>query len=106
MTEKIFAVICGILAAACLLISIMQFWEKGFLFNNAFIWASEKEREKMDKKSHYRQSAIVFAFCAALFLCMAFECIFMTGWLLFVEGALLIAVLIYAIVSSVKNQTK
>lgn len=103
MAELIWAIISGILAVACLIISIMQFKEKGFLFNNAYIWASKQEREKMDKKPHYRQSAIVFSMCAALFLCMAFECVFLTGWLWLIEGALAIVLLVYAISSSVKE---
>ena len=40
--------------------SVRSFMEKGFLFNNAYIYASKQEREKMNKKPHYRQSAIVF----------------------------------------------
>ena len=106
MTELIRAIICGVLAIACLIISITQFKEKGFLFNNAYIWASKQERRTMDKKPHYRQSGIAFAFIAALFFFMALECVFFTGWLWFIVGSLTVAVLVYAIASSVKEQTK
>lgn len=106
MAELIWAVISGVLALVCLIISIMQFKEKGFLFNNAYIWASKQERETMDKKPHYRQSGIAFALCSALFFGMALACILLTGWLWLIVGALAIVVLIYAIASSVKEQTK
>lgn len=106
MAELICAIICGVLAIACLMISIMQFKEKGFLFNNAYIWASKQERGTMDKKPHYRQSGIAFALIAALFFFMALECVFFTGWLWFIVGSLTVAVLVYAIASSVKEQTK
>ena len=100
MELLVWAIISGILAIVFLVISIMQFKEKGFLFNNAYIWASKQEREKLDKKPHYRQSAIAFALCSAIFLCMSIECILMTGWLWLVAGILCIAVLVYAIYSS------
>ncbi len=100
MTELVVAIICAILALVSLIISIRQFQEKGFLFNNAYIWATKEERETMDKKPHYRQSAIAFAIIAAVFFVMALECIFMTLWLWLAVGALAIAVLVYAVVSS------
>lgn len=70
MKEIIVAIVCGILAIIYLVISIMSFKEKGFLFNNAYIWASKQEREKMNKKPYYRQTAIVFALIAFIFFCM------------------------------------
>ncbi len=106
MAELIWAIICGVLAIACLIISAMSFKEKGFLFNNAYIWASKQEREKLDKKPHYRQFAIAFALCAAVFVFMALECVLLTGWLWLIVGLLAIALLVYAIASSVKEQTK
>ncbi len=100
------AMIVLFLSIACAVISVFQFQEKGFLFNNAYIYATKQEREKMDKSPHYRQSGIVFAFLAAIFFCIAAECILKTGWLQWVEGALAVAVLAYAIISSVKEQIK
>lgn len=94
--------LCLILAIISLVISIMSFQEKGFLFNNAYIWASKREREKMDKKPHYRQSAVVFGLSALLFLCMAIEVILQTGWLWFAVGAIAFVILGYAVKSSLK----
>lgn len=106
MDGLIGAVLCGVLALASLLISIAQFRERGLLINNAYLWASERERETMDKKPHYRQSGIVFAFSAAIFFVMAFECVFVTDWLWLIVGLLTIALLIYALASSIKEQKK
>ena len=78
MFEIICAIICGALSLIFLIISIMSFMKRGFLFNNAYIWASKQERESMDKKPYYRQSAIVFALFAAVFLFMALDCYFLT----------------------------
>lgn len=54
------AIILGIVAIASLVFSYLQFNEKGFLLNNAYIYASKQEREAMDKKPYYKQSGIVF----------------------------------------------
>ena len=40
-------------------ISYFQFHERGFLLNNAWLYASAEERNKMNKKPYYRQSGIV-----------------------------------------------
>jgi len=106
MAETICAIVCGVLAIVSAIISIRSFMEKGFLFNNAYIWASKQEREKMDKKPHYRQSAIAFAIITAVFVCMALECVLLTGWLWIAVGVLSVSVLVYAIASSVKSTTK
>lgn len=53
-------IICGIisivLAIGAFVISYFQFREKGYLFNNAYFWASQEERRRMDEnkesKSH------------------------------------------------------
>lgn len=100
MAELIWASICGVLAIVCLIISVMSFKEKGFLFNNAYIWASKQEREKLDKKPHYRQSAIAFGLCAALFAFMALECILLTDWLWLIVGLFAVALLVFVVASS------
>ena len=106
MSELIWAIICGVLAVTFSIIGIMQFKEKGFLFNNAYIWASKRERAAMNKKPHYRQSGIAFVLCAAIFFFMALECILSIGWLWIIVGLLAIMLLAYAIASSIKTQTK
>lgn len=103
MIAIVSAVTCGILAVLCLCISLRQFRGKGFLFNNAYIWASKRERNEMDKTPYYRQSGVVFLLCAAMFVCMALECVLLTDWLWLAVAALCGAALIYAIVSSVRD---
>ena len=94
--------------ALCVFISARQFAEKGFLFNNAYLWAAKDEREKMDKKPHYRQSAIVFCFLGAVFFVSGLSMALQIRKLLLLEIPLMICVVIYAIISSVKieKQTK
>ncbi len=95
------AIISGIVAIVCLVISYLQFNEKGFLFNNAYIYASKQEREAMDKKPHYKQSGIVFLMIGIIFLINVAEMILETGWLFYLVIVVAIIVIAYAIISSV-----
>lgn len=106
MATTIWAVICGVLALISGIISALQFKEKGLLVNNAYIWASKQERETLDKKPHYHQSGIAFALITAIFFFMALECILSTGWLWLMVGLLAVALLVYAIASSVREEMK
>ena len=91
----------GIMSIACFVLSYLQFNEKGFLFNNAYIYASKQEREVMDKKPHYRQSGIVFLLLGIIFAINAVDMILKTGWLFYVVTVIAIIAIIYAIASSV-----
>ncbi len=100
--DIIIGIILIVLGLGCIVISLLQFREKGFLFNNAYIWVSEDQRQSMDKKPYYRQSAIAFALAAAILLLVGVECIFNTGVLMIFVGLFAVAALVYAIVSSVR----
>ena len=106
--ELIVAIIAFVLAGIIAFLGIRQFAEKGFLFNNAFIWTSKEEREKMDKSPYYRQSAIVFCLFSAVFLVIGISIILQNYKIQLIEIPLLISALIYAIVSSIriKKRTK
>lgn len=101
MGKIIGTIILGVIAIACFIFSYLQFQEKGFLFNNAYIYASKQERENMDKTPHYKQSGIVFVFIGIIFLINAIDIILQTGWLIFLVIGVAIVAIVYAIVSSV-----
>lgn len=101
MVNIVGAIILGIVAIVCLVFSFLQFNEKGFLFNNAYIFASKKERETMDKKPHYKQSGIIFLMIGIIFLIDAVETIIKTGWLFYLVIVVAIIAIVYAIISSV-----
>ena len=52
MKEIITSCILFIIATGAFIKSYRSFKEKGFLLNNAYIYASKQERETMDKKPH------------------------------------------------------
>ena len=101
MKEIIIASILFAVSVFLFFMSVRSFMEKGFLFNNAYIYASKQEREKMNKKPYYRQSAIVFLLFGIVFLLLALAVLLEAYWIYFVGVAVVIITLIYAIVSSI-----
>ena len=101
MGNVIGAIVLGLVAIACFIVSYFQFNERGFLFNNSYIYASKQERETMDKKPHYKQSGIVFIMIGIIFVLNAVEMLLETGWLFYMVIVVAVIAVIYAIVSSV-----
>ena len=101
MGNIIGAIILSALAIVCFVFSGLQFNEKGFLFNNAYIYASKQEREKMNKKPHYRQSGVVFLLIGVVFLLNAVNVLLQTRWIFWSVIIVAIIAIVYAIVSSV-----
>ena len=101
MEDIIGAIGLGIVAIMCFVFSYLQFNEKGFLFNNAYIYASKEERKLMDKKPHYKQSGIVFLMIGIIFAINAIDMILKTGWLFYLVMFIAVIAIIYAIASSI-----
>ena len=101
MKELVAASILFAVSIFLFFLSVRSFMEKGFLFNNAYIYASKQEREKMNKKPHYRQSAIVFLLLGLSFLLNALTVLLKVNWIFYIAIAVVIVALIYAIVSSI-----
>lgn len=101
MGNIIGAIVLSVIAAVCFIFSCLQFNEKGFLFNNAYIYASKQERKNMDKKPYYKQSGIVFGLIGIIFLLNAIDIILQTGGLFYCVIGVETVAIVYAIVSSV-----
>jgi hypothetical protein len=81
--------------------SVLSFMEKGIPLNNYYLFASEYEKQRLDMKHIYRQTAIVFALVGAMFLILAFLILFNRIELITpIVLPLCIITLVYAIVSS------
>lgn len=104
--EWIVAIITFVLAGILAFLGIRQFTEKGFPFNNAYIWASKEEREKIDKSPLYRQSAIVFCLLSAVFLVIGLSSVLQNNKIQLMEIPLMISALVYVVVSSVKIEKR
>ena len=101
MTGIITGIVCSILAIGAFIVSFRSFKEKGFLFNNAYLYASKEERATMDKKPHYRQSAVVFLMIGIIFWLNAMSSFWTNSWFSYMAIVVALIAIIYAIVSSV-----
>jgi len=106
MKEIIVACVLFLISVLLFLLSFRSFREKGILFNNAWIYASEEERKIMNKKPHYRQTAIVFLLLGVVFAINSIT--ILTGIDIFylVAIGVVTATVVYAVVSSVKTEKK
>ena len=101
MIKIIFAIILLSIAILSFFMSIRSFMQKGFLFNNAYIYASKKERESMNLKPYYHQSAIVFLIIGNIFSLNAISILLNASWITYIVISLTISAVIYAIISSI-----
>lgn len=77
------------------------------VFVNDWIWASKREREKMDAriiKSMYRVGRNVFFILGFMFLTLSIYCLFLFSWLLYIMFALGAIVAVYAIVQYIMGE--
>ena len=95
-----------LLSIVSFIIGYFQFKEKGFLFNNAYLYASKEERGGMNKKPHYRQSAIVFSSLGIVFLVIVVAIFTGWNWLFPIVIVFVILLVVYAIVSSIIIERK
>lgn len=98
MKEIILSCILFLIAIGAFVMSYRSFREKGFLFNNAYIYASKQERETMDKKPHYRQSAIVFLMIGVIFLLNGVSVLLAAKWIFILVIVIAVIAIIYAII--------
>lgn len=105
-SEWIIVIVVFLTAGALFCLGIRHFMERGFLLNNAYIYASQKERQTMDKKPYYKQSAIVFCLLGMIFVLIGFSVVLQNNSLLLPEAVLVIGTVIYAIFSSVQISKK
>ena len=101
MEDIIVAIILIIVSVLLFFVSIRSFLEKGYLFNNAYIYASQKERETMNKKPYYRQTAVIFSMMGIVFLLLGFAILLNAFWITYITALVLLVMLVYAIVSGI-----
>ena len=99
--ELIVAIIVFVLAGIMLILSIQHFCQRGFLLNNAYIYASKSERQKMNKKPYYFQSAISFSLLSVVFVIVGISAVLQKEWMIYIALGFIAAIVIYAITSSV-----
>lgn len=97
MEKIIVSSVLFFISAGLFLLSFRSFREKGFLFNNAYIYASKQERERMNKKPYYRQSAVVFLLLGVNSALAGTEFLLDIDWLFWLEGIIIVGTIIYTL---------
>lgn len=100
--ELVTAILMFVIAGILLLFSIRSFLERGFLLNNAYLYASKEERKSMNKKLYYRQTAIVFCILSAVFIVIGLSLVLQNDKIMLLEIPLILGAVIYAIASAVR----
>ena len=100
--ELVTAILMFVIAGILLLFSIRSFLERGFLLNNAYLYASKEERKSMNKKPYYRQTAIVFCILSAVFIVIGLSLVLQNDKIMLLEIPLILGAVIYAIASAVR----
>lgn len=106
MLRIITGILCLAVAVIFFALGILQLNEKGPVMNNTWFYASDKEREQIDKKFCYRQAGVIFMIAGGIFLLNAAGAFFKIRWMIIPVIALTIIELIYAVVSSGKSTGK
>jgi len=100
MSEIITLSLMLLLSIVSFVIAYFQLKEKGFLFHNSYIYASKEERNRMNKKPYFMQSALAFGAIGLIFLVLAAAIFTGWDWLFSVVLGLSFFLIVYAIVSS------
>ncbi len=93
--------ICFAVALLFIILGVRSFLQKGFLLNNAYLYASKTERETMDTKPYYRQSGVVFSLIAVVFLFNGAALALKNEALFGGAHVTVVVALVYAVISSV-----
>jgi len=100
--ELVTTILMFVIAGILLLFSIRSFLERGFLLNNAYLYASKEERKSMNKKLYYRQTAIVFCILSTVFIVIGLSLVLQNDKIMLLEIPLILGAVIYAIASAVR----
>lgn len=103
MSESISTIIMlFVMAAFSIIVSILSFMEKGIPLNNYYLFATKEEKEKLDLKSIYRQTAIVFGLIGLMLLILALLILLnKTELITPIVIPFCIVTVVYAVVSSI-----
>ncbi len=102
----IIAILVFLLAGLLFFLWLRHLLERGYLLNNAWISATEKERASLNKRPYYRQSGIVFCLLGLLFTVIGLSAILQEDRLLWLEAALAVGAVVYAVVSSIRIENR
>jgi len=104
--QIVFSIITLTIAVVSFVIAYRQSKEKGFVFNNSYIYASKEERKSQNWTPEYKQSKVAFVILGIMFSTLTLEIIVSWGWLFYAVIGIAAILVVYAIVSSIKGVKK
>lgn len=104
MNDMIFAVFTGAVSVILFIYVSFTVRCKGPVLSNTYLFASEEERSRMDKKAEYHMVSVVFGILAVIFAFLTVYII--TSWeaCLYIALVLFACVIVYAVKESVKSR--
>lgn len=101
----VFTIIYLIMPLLFLILGILQLLGKGPCLNNAYIYATKEQREKMYTRPYYIQTGVVFLLSFVALSVLAVSYILDKWWLDIFQIPIVIAILVYVFVSEkrIKN---
>ena len=97
----VLAIVLFIFSFILLVWGVLSLFNKGFLFNNAYIYANKKEREQMNKKPYYIQTGIVFILLSIASCLEGFNALLRYDVFFVLFIILIVVTLVFAIVSTI-----
>ena len=97
----VLAIVLFIFSLILLVWGILSLFNKGFLFNNAYIYANKKEREQMNKKPYYIQTGIVFILLSIASCLEGFNALLRYDVFFVLFIIIIVVTLVFAIVSTI-----
>ena len=104
--ERVEFIVILFLTVVSFTVAYLQYRERGPVFNNAYIYASKKERQTMNKKPYYRQSAIIFTATGSMLLFILLEMVLKNKIFFYIIIVHLIFLVVYAIGSTLMISRK
>ena len=97
----VLAIVLFIFSFILLVWGVLSLFNKGFLFNNAYIYANKKEREQMNKKPYYIQTGIVFILLSIASCLEGFNALLRYDVFFVLFIIIIVVTLVFAIVSTI-----
>ena len=102
--QLVSSITIGLISVLLLTYSFFTSKEKGPILSNTYLFATAKERKEINKSAEYRLVTIVFRILGMIFLLLAIRIITSWVWISYIIGILIVTVIIYAVIVSVKSE--
>ena len=106
MGGVICGVVTGIISVILFIYVAFAIRRKGPILSNTYLFASEEERNRIDKKAEYHMVSVVFGILATIFAFLTVYIITSWNTCLYIVFALVVCVMVYAIKEGVKSEKK